>query len=103
MELPLKPINLLTCPFGGLASSIGRVDVVRRRSLLKAYQRVDMLALGVVDARNQPWESPRSLYGPIRVGDLLGVPRYIVSPTEAGRRLVAGVALRPCYPFSSRH
>ena len=58
MELPLKPIDLLTCPFGGLASSISSVDVVCRRSLLKAYQCVDMLALGVVDASNQPWESP---------------------------------------------
>ena len=67
------------------------VDVVFRRCFLEAYKRIDMLALGVVDAGDEAREATE-LKGPIGEGDLLGVPSDVVSSTEARRGLVAWVA-----------
>ena len=70
---------------------ISLIDVVSRRGFLEAYERVDVLALGVVDAGDEARESTE-LKGPIGVGDLLSVSSDVVSPAEACRRLVARVA-----------
>ena len=67
------------------------VDVVSGRGFLEAYERIDMLALGVVDAGDEAWETTE-LKGPIGEGDLLGVPSDVVSSTEARRGLVARIA-----------
>ena len=46
------------------------IDVVSRRGFLEAYKRVDVLALGVIDAGDKARESTE-LKGPIGEGDLL--------------------------------